>query len=713
MPRFLYKALGFASLIWVFPLFIFSQQLENSSSLSSSPTSYKVSAQQAAQSLNSGTSGGTDLAAPKDVNTASLLKEQKQDQAPEKSVKKSSSKSVQSVTTFDSFFSQSSSTLDVTLTSTPFGHEFFSEESTFSNTSSGPVGSDYILGPGDSFKVLIWGRFEVSLDVTVDRDGRILLPKVGPLFVSGLQYSELKPFLVKQLSQYYSSFDLSVSMTTLKSIRVYVVGHAAQPGAYQISSLSTLINTLFQCGGPSKSGSMRKIEVKRNGQVLTTFSLYDFIMFGDKSKDVRLMPEDVVYIHPVGPQIAVAGFVKRPAVYELDTEKTAKDVIALAGGTTDFFYKGRLQVGRVMDNKSQTFFETDFDKLDQLTVQPGDILKIYPVAQSKSSVVVSGAVHRPGEYAYKPGMRLKELIDFAGGVVANSLLKDVELTRVKVTESGPDVIRKTIDLTQLGSQSVSESIAVEPGDMILVHTVPEWEVLGSVEVQGEVRFPGIYSVKKGEKLSSVLKRAGGYSTFAYLPGASFFRPDIRLVQQDAAKSFGDNVYNMTDQNFLAKRELLLNSILTDKSLGRLSLNFKQLSKMEGSSDDITMMHGDKIHIPKNPEVVYVVGSVFNKQGAFAYSENKSPEEYIAQAAGYLPTADKDNAYVYHADGSSEKFPGTFLFFFKGSYPKIQPGDIIVVPEDYRQEKSLKDIMNITQTVYQIAVSLATVVYLLR
>jgi protein involved in polysaccharide export with SLBB domain len=206
-----------------------------------------------------------------------------------------------------------------------FGYDFFRRPpSTFAPADKIPVSPDYVIGPGDEIRVSLWGSIEGNFVSVVDRDGNINLPKVGTIYVAGLTFKELKEVLNKEFSKYFKNFEINVSMGQLKTIKVYVVGHAKAPGAYSVSSLSTLINALFEAGGPSKTGSMRDIQVKRNGKTIVHFDMYEFLLKGDKTKDIRLMPEDVIFIPPVGPLVAIAGSVKVPAIYELKDEKNSR-----------------------------------------------------------------------------------------------------------------------------------------------------------------------------------------------------------------------------------------------------------------------------------------------------------------------------------------------------------------------------------------------------
>ncbi|MBU4319668.1 MAG: SLBB domain-containing protein [Nitrospinae bacterium] len=321
-----------------------------------------------------------------------------------------------------------------------FGYDLFRQPpSTFAPVDNIPVGPDYVLGPGDEIRITVWGKIEGQWNVVVDRDGNVSLPKVGILGVTGLTFKELKELLHKEFSKYYTGFEMNVSMGPLRTIRIYVVGNAERPGAYTISSLSTLVNALFEAGGPSKTGTMREIQVKRNGKTIVHFDIYDFLLKGDKTKDIRLMPEDVIFIPPVGHLVAIAGSVNSPAIYELKGERTISQLIEMAGGLSDIAFKDRVQIERIVDNSRQIVFESDLAGANDMKVQSGDVVKIFQIVQDKRTVRISGAVQREGEYGVKLGMTVKDLISMAGGLKYYAYNKEAELTRVYVTDKGQEL----------------------------------------------------------------------------------------------------------------------------------------------------------------------------------------------------------------------------------------------------------------------------------
>ena len=439
-----------------------------------------------------------------------------------------------------------------------FGYDLFSRSpSSFAPVEDVPVGPDYVIGPGDEIKVSIWGSIEGQWTSVVDRDGTISLPKLGQLGVTGLTFSELKIVLNKELSRYYTGFEMNVSMGSLRTIRVYVVGNANRPGSYTISSLSTLLNALFQVGGPSKTGTMRDIRVERNGSTVTHFDLYDLLLKGDKTKDIRLMPEDVIFIPPVGSLVGIAGSVHTPAIYELKGENRISQLVDMAGGLSAVAFKGRVQIERIVENRAQVVFESDLESManNALALQSGDLLKVFQVVQDRKIVRLTGAVNRGGEYGFTAGMTVKELISMAGGLKYYAYDKEAELTRVTVTGSGPKTEKIIINLEKAISGDANSNIGLKEDDYLFVRAVPEWRLYRTASITGEVRFPGTFTIVKGERLSSLIERAGGYVDGAYLRGAVFQREQVRDVQQKGldemvarlerellAGSFGPGIY---------------------------------------------------------------------------------------------------------------------------------------------------------------------------
>ena len=291
---------------------------------------------------------------------------------------------------------------------------FRNPPSTFAPLNLVPVTPDYVIGPGDELLVQVWGQLTLNGRFTVDRSGAIYIPQVGTLHVAGLPYSQIQENLKTQLGRVFRNFDLNVNMGQLRSIQVFVVGQARRPGSYTISSLSTLTNALFVTGGPTPQGSMRHIQLKRGGKVVVDFDLYDLLLGGDKSKDAQLLPGDVIYIPPVGPQVAVAGSVNSPAIYELKSpdSTTAGEVLEMAAGTTSVASGQTLRLERVDEHRTRGITQISLDTQGKATVlRDGDLLELIAVvSEYKDAVTLRGNVANPGRYTWKAGMRVRDLL---------------------------------------------------------------------------------------------------------------------------------------------------------------------------------------------------------------------------------------------------------------------------------------------------------------
>jgi len=297
-----------------------------------------------------------------------------------------------------------------------YGRKLFDEvPTTFAPMDRIPVPADYTIGPGDELLIRIWGKIDFDAGdtgVTVDRNGQIFIPKVGTLNVAGLRYEQLENYLRAAIAKLYKGFELSVTMGQLRSIQIFVLGSARQPGSYTVSSLSTLVNALFASGGPSATGSMRRIQLRRGSHIITEFDIYDLLRRGDKSHDVQLLPGDVIYIPPVGPQIAMMGSVNDPGIYELNGETTIASALKDAGGLTNLATADRALLERIEDHRRRSVsdFPLDVSSL-QHVLTDGDMLRIFPISpRFDYAVIIRGNVAQPGRYSFHEGMRVSDLI---------------------------------------------------------------------------------------------------------------------------------------------------------------------------------------------------------------------------------------------------------------------------------------------------------------
>ena len=304
-----------------------------------------------------------------------------------------------------------------------YGRHLFDEApSTFAPTDRAPVPSNYVIGPGDELMVRVWGKVELQTRVTVDRNGQVFLPKIGTLSVAGLRYEQVESYIHSAIANLYKDFELNVTLGQLRSIQIFVLGSARQPGAYTVSSLSTLVDALFASGGPSATGSMRHVQLRRGDRTVTELDVYDLLRRGDKSHDVQLLPEDVIYIPPIGPQVVIIGSVKDPAIYELKGNTPIESALQDAGGLTSLASADRALLERVQDHRRRQVDEFALDPSGlQRALSDGDILRVFPVSPKfDNAVTLRGNVALPGRYLWHEGMRISDLISTREALLTRS-----------------------------------------------------------------------------------------------------------------------------------------------------------------------------------------------------------------------------------------------------------------------------------------------------
>lgn len=464
-----------------------------------------------------------------------------------------------------------------------FGSQLFDAPQNYVPDAGLATPATYVLGPGDEVRVQIWGAMDFSSSFILDREGQIALPKVGTLQLAGVTAANLEPVLKSHLGKVFTNFGLSAALGKLRSVQVYVVGQARQPGTYAVSSLSTLVNVLFVSGGPNANGSMRAIELQRAGKVLTRLDLYNFIAKGDKSADMVVQPGDVIFIPPASRRVAVTGAYDQAAIYELsDKGTTVGEILALGGGASPIASTRKALLERVYADKTPPRQVLDLALDVKGLAQPlasGDILTLLPVSPAFSNAVtLQGIVAEPLRYRWFEGMKVLDLIpDREALITAAYYRRKNQLTQTKRAETSAESamakgtedqaiearVRNMVDQinwdsaliermskdklsTELISfnlgkaviqRDVSQNIALEPGDIITILSqkdlaVPQEKQSRLVRVEGEVAVPGIYQVQPGETLPQLIKRIGGLTAQAYVFGTEFNRESVRARQQE-------------------------------------------------------------------------------------------------------------------------------------------------------------------------------------
>ena len=662
-----------------------------------------------------------------------------------------------------------------------------------------PVGPDYVLGPGDSINISLWGGLAQQFTRVVDREGRVTLPEAGPVIVAGFTLEQAQKMIQEALVTQFRDAKVEVSVSRLRTVRIYVVGDVQRPGAYDVSSLSTPLNALYAAGGPTAIGSLRTIRHYRGKQLIRDVDLYDFLLHGIRTDSERLEPGDTILVPPVAQQVTISGMVRRPAIYELRTETTLSEVLTLAGGVMVSAQTRDIRIERIETHDKRVTVsvnvpagsspEAEWKAVEAFAVQDGDKITVAPILPySERSIYLEGHVVRPGKYPYSDNMTLSDLIrsyqdvlpepsdhgeiirlrppDYrpetiefnlpqvligndpvhlqafdtvrlygryeadapnvtihgevrrpgkyplpegltaaqlvrmAGGFKRSALLDAADLASYNI-ENGEKVVthRVTINIGRaVEAEDSSADVALKPGDVLTIHQLSGWNNIGqSVILKGEVTYPGTYGIQEGEKLSSVLKRAGGFSSSAYPAGAVLVRTQVRemeeksrdeLVRQLETTSAGVHVSPTLNQQeqfgalqmIAAQQKQVLASLKSQPPTGRLVIKVNtDIATWENTPADIEMRSGDVLTVPKKPGFVLVSGQVYNA-AAITFVPGKNASWYLRHAGGSTNMANTKEIFVIRANGSVVGRRSGEWYSEGVLDTKMEPGDIVVVPQ---------------------------------
>jgi polysaccharide biosynthesis/export protein len=647
-----------------------------------------------------------------------------------------------------------------------FGASLFEHvPTTFAPLDRVPVTSDYIIGPGDELLLRAWGQVNLELDLTVDRAGAVFLPEAGNIHVAGLQYQQLEGFLRAQLARVFRNFDLTVAMGQLRSVQIFVVGQVRRPGTYTVSSLSTLVNALFASGGPAPQGSMRRIQLKRQGRVVTEFDLYDLLLKGDQSKDCRLLPGDVVYIPPAGPQVAVAGSVRNAAIYELNGATRAGDLFELAGGLSAVADGRRVTLERVRERSALETVDFRLDPTGLATVlRDGDILHVLAITpRFANAVTLRGNVANPGRFPWRDGMRLRDIIPDKDSLITREYWTKRNILGIAAPEPSvvTDALRKpphtAIEATvpdinwsyavierqnarDLSAELIafhpgklvleeddSQNLPLRPGDVVTFFSQTDVRVAMAqqtrfVRLEGEFRSAGVYAVRPGETLGQLIDRAGGLTPQAYLYGAELLRDSTRVDQQRRLDQFIRDLETETEHTaglrlgaagtaddataLTARLELqrrFVDHLRQVQATGRIVLNFDPGDRSLAKLMEVALEDGDRFVVPARPATVNVLGAVYN-QNSFLHEPGLRVADYLRHAGGPTRNADRSQAFIVRADGRVLPRRGASGF----DTLRLSPGDSVVVPEQLFKGSFLRGLRDWTQVFSQLTLGAAAV-----
>ena len=827
----------------------------------------------------------------------------------------------------------------------PFGYDLFANApTTFAPAASIPVSGDYLLGPGDTLDILFYGKTNNTFSLEINREGSVDFPELGPVGLAGLTYGEAKDMLQARIAAQIIGTQVSISMGSLRSMQIFVLGEAFKPGAYTVSSLSTITHALVSSGGVTNIGSLRNIQLKRQGKLVATLDLYDLLLLGDTSNDVRVQAADVIYIPTVGGLVSVSGQVLRPAIYELKGGEVVKDLVQLAGGMGPKAFAGSARIERIggtgfmtaldldlttaeslklaindgdhlsidsiinrqkasvnltghvyhpgifafregmrvsdlvrsldqfppgldvnfgiisredpitgdlsavpflpsdviatpesegdvlLHSRDQVMFfsdkvsreaqlavlvgalrsqarvgelakvvsitgaarlpgnfpiasdmrisdlisvaggltpdyaDLDYAVLvredladegdvkvlginlramladtggrDDLSLQPKDQLMLFTIKQNKEAALAGlvaklkaqtklaesakvvrsgGTVRFPGEYPLVEGMSVNNLISLSGGLIESAYSQSAEIARLDL--SNPNRAVSTIVLSSLSGAS-SEMLA--PADYVEFRTVPDYRETSTISLQGEFVFPGVYAFDKGETLTSVIQRAGGFTDEAFIGGSVFLREALKIREQQEldrlARVLNDdlNADRLRDVNSeidvnesqLALQRNAVLALTSAEALGRLVIPLSDIVNF--SVEDIILKDNDRLLVPKFSQEVTVIGEV-QRPTSYLYDASFSQADYLMQSGGMKPSADKRGIYVVKA-GGQVIMPTRGLLRFRSAQANIGPGDTIVVPldTDDTRIRGIPLLAEVSTIIYQLALGAAAV-----
>jgi len=663
-----------------------------------------------------------------------------------------------------------------------------------------PLGPDYVLGPGDTLTIRLWGGVTQSIIRSIDRGGTIFLPEAGSIGIAGLSLGKAQTVVEGALKQQYRNAQVAVTVSRLRSVRIYVIGDVQRPGGYDISSLSTPVSALYAAGGPTATGSLRTLRHYRGKQLVEEVDLYDFLLRGIRNGSASFESGDTLLVPPVGPMVAVSGAVRRPAIYELKAGESAlAALIDNAGGFTAAASLSHIRIERIDANhQRQTLTLPDTTDQSSLTdhganamfeVKDGDRVRVDPILPySQSAIYLAGHVARPGRRAYTDGMRLSdvlhsyqdmlpepaahgeivrlvppdlhaETLDFdvpdvlignanvdlrpfdtvrvfgryqvdaprvtitgevlrpgdypmsqgmtaaqlvrmAGGFKRDAFVESADLTSYEV-KSGNSVV-ENLQTVQLGAAvtggNPNADVPLKPGDILAVHKITNWESIGeSITIEGQIRYPGSYGFQDGERLSSVVRRAGGLLSNAYPMGAVLIREQVKELEQKsrdelirqietsaaAAKlspSLGSANASGAVQLIKDQQDQVITDLKTHPPTGRMVIQINtDIDGWANTPADIELRRGDSLLIPKRPGFVLVSGQVYNAT-ALTFTPGKTAAWYLGRAGGTNGTANRKEVFIIRANGSVVGRHSGGRFDANVLSTRLNPGDVVVVPQ---------------------------------
>ena len=631
---------------------------------------------------------------------------------------------------------------------------------------------NYQIGPDDELDIHIFGDVLDNFKVTVSPEGTVKILNITPIYVNGLTIEAASDRIITRLRQLYQGLNkpgsgsmAQVTLTGVRSIRVTLTGEVNFPGSYTVSSLATVFNALYLAGGPNRNGSFRNIRIIRDNKVIRTLDLYDFLLRADQKDNIHLNDQDIIRVGDYENRVELVGEVKRPYIYELTKTESFKDLLRYAGGFTEKAYTYTINVRRntsreikllnISQDEVETFLPNNGDiysigsiieryenrvevqgavfrpgnyaieaglttvkelikkseglredaflnratltrrkenydpevvsidlgkilrgEATDIPLQREDVLQVYSIAnlREKRLVNIVGEVNAPGEFEYKEGMKVADLILQAKGLKESASYANLELARRIITHGNDDPKSAKIEIISFsidGGLKISNDgnqLVLQPFDIVSIRRSPNYEEQRSVKVLGMVNFPGTYAIQSNQqRISDIIQRAGGLRTEGYLEGGKLIRGTMTV-----------------------------------------GVNLKEVMNNPLSSENLQLMAGDELTIPRLLQTVKLTGAVQNPL-AVSYKEDFTLKEYIAEAGGYTVNANRKKMYVTYANGVSNQIR-KFLIFKKN--PRIEPGTEIVIPafpENRKKGLSAAEAIGLTSSLVSVSIAIITLI----
>ncbi len=673
-----------------------------------------------------------------------------------------------------------------------FGFDFFNNPSiSFTPNINLATPENYQLGPGDELLIDVWGAAENTYKKTVNKQGTIRIENIGLIHVNGMTIKDATSKINSYLKRIYAGITASnnsynkvhtaISLANIRTVQVNLIGEVKVPGTYSLNALSTVLNALYAAGGPTENGTFRNVKLIRAGKEISVFDIYNFLMTGSESGNLKLRDQDVIIVAPYGNLVEISGEVKRPGLYELKKEETMQNLLTYCSGFKPNAYSEQLIVERV-NGRQREIKEFVFNSKSNFILKGGDKIKVEEISQKfLNRVSIGGAVYRPGNYEFFENLDVLELIKKADGIKKDAFLTrgviirtHDEATRESISFSVSEILKNkthlllkaedsvhiyhkdslqekkfltingavnrpksfdylegikigdliamaggftdgadanTIDISrrlkdgsfETISQNFQETVegdlkltnaslfVLHPFDIVSVRYLKGYSVQKNVEVQGEVNFPGNYAMtNKKERISDLIKRAGGLSPYAYLKGATLIRKKQGIEDAQQLKFLEQ----------ISKKDSLLEDVTQIKEF-KIGIDLKKILEYKNMDLDLILNQGDILMIPSIKQTVEVQGEVLSPS-LVRFDPKRTLKHYIERSGGFSEKAKRSKVFVIYANGDIATV-SNFLFF--KNYPKLEPGATILVPakKPRGQGMSVQAILGITTSLATLGV----------